>query len=125
LIQHRKQLYLAKTKQLILAANVRIYNHRALRKQFEGNTTFQVIAKLFGTLQRKGPHFIDEMNGILVLPFMMSRKMNTSLQGITWGLFHYTSVGMSTVRFMLPELKALEGYCTKIQLFPGHLDDEY
>jgi asparagine synthase (glutamine-hydrolysing) len=34
-----------------------------LRKQFEGNTTFKqkVIAKLFGTLQRKRTSFIDEI----------------------------------------------------------------
>jgi asparagine synthase (glutamine-hydrolysing) len=35
--------------QLILAANGEIYNHRELRKQFEGNITFKlkVTAKLF------------------------------------------------------------------------------
>jgi hypothetical protein len=41
------------------------------RKQFEGKYNFQVIVQLFGTLQRKGPHFIDEMNGILDLLFVV------------------------------------------------------
>jgi asparagine synthetase B (glutamine-hydrolysing) len=65
---------------------------------------------------------MKEWNFFLALPFMMSRKMNTSLQGITWELFHYTSVWDEHGTFYVAsELKALEGYCTKIQLFPpGH-----
>jgi asparagine synthase (glutamine-hydrolysing) len=44
-----KQPLLSEDKQLILAANGEIYNHRELRKQFEENITFKlkVTAKLF------------------------------------------------------------------------------
>ncbi len=52
---------------LVLAANGEIYNHRDLRKQFEGEYTFltesdcEVILALY---QKEGPAFLDEMNGI-------------------------------------------------------------
>jgi asparagine synthase (glutamine-hydrolysing) len=36
-----KQPLLSEDKQLILAANGEIYNHRELRKQFEGKYNFQ------------------------------------------------------------------------------------
>jgi asparagine synthase (glutamine-hydrolysing) len=53
--------------QLILAANGEIYNHRELRKQFEGKYNFQTESDcevILALYKEKGPHFIDEMNGI-------------------------------------------------------------
>ena len=50
-----------------VAANGEIYNHRALRKQFEGAYDFktesdcEVILALY---KAKGASFLDEMNGI-------------------------------------------------------------
>jgi hypothetical protein len=52
------------------------------------------------------------MNGILVLPFMC-REDEYFVARITWELFHYTLVGMSTELYVASELKACEGYCTK------------
>jgi asparagine synthase (glutamine-hydrolysing) len=39
-----------------------------MRKQFEGKYNFQTESdcEVILALQRKGPHFIDEMNGILI-----------------------------------------------------------
>jgi asparagine synthase (glutamine-hydrolysing) len=63
--------------ELVLAANGEIY-HRELRKQFEGKYNFQTESdcEVILALQRKGPHFIDEMNGIFGLLFMMLTKMS-------------------------------------------------
>lgn len=62
-----KQPLLSEDGKLVLAANGEIYNHRALRKQFEGRYAFrtesdcEVILALY---REKGPAFLDEMNGI-------------------------------------------------------------
>jgi asparagine synthase (glutamine-hydrolysing) len=101
LIQHRKQLHLAKTKQLILAANVRIYNHRALRKQFEGNTTVQVIAKLFWHFTKKRTSFYwwNEWNfGFAIYDV---EKDEYFIARDHMGIIPLYIGGMSTVRFML------------------------
>jgi asparagine synthase (glutamine-hydrolysing) len=59
---------------LILAANGEIYNHRENCNNLKASTNSKpkVIARSdFSFEQRKGPHFIDEMNGILDLLFTM------------------------------------------------------
>ena len=58
-----KQPLYSENKKLVLAANGEIYNHRALRKQFEGTYNFktqsdcEVILALY---QEKGAAFLDE-----------------------------------------------------------------
>jgi len=58
----------------------------------------------------------------LLLQFLMSLKMNFLLHEITWELFHFIWDGMQDGTFYVAsELKALEGVCSKIELFPpGH-----
>ena len=61
-----KQPLYSKNKQLVLAANGEIYNHRELRKQipnysYQTGSDCEVILALF---QKKGVDFIDELNGI-------------------------------------------------------------
>ncbi|MGB5270982.1 MAG: asparagine synthase B, partial [Eudoraea sp.] len=62
-----KQPLFSEDGKLILAANGEIYNHRELRKQFEGSYTFstqsdcEVILALY---HKNGPDFLDDMNGI-------------------------------------------------------------
>jgi hypothetical protein len=55
-----------------------------------------------------------ESSGLL---FMMLTKMSTRDHR---ELFHYILVGINTELLCGFRTKALEGYCTKIQLFPGH-----
>jgi asparagine synthase (glutamine-hydrolysing) len=107
-------------KQLILAANGEIYNHRELRKQFEGKYNFQTESdcEVILALYKKRTSFIDEMNGIFGFAIYDVEKTSILLPVITWGLFHYTLVGINMELLCASELKALEGYCTKIQLFP-------
>jgi asparagine synthase (glutamine-hydrolysing) len=81
---------------LILAANGEIYNHRELRKQFEGKYNFQTESDcevILALYKEKGPH-LDEMNGIFGFAIYDVIKMNILLLVIIWG-FHYTLVGIN------------------------------
>jgi len=115
----------SKDRKLILGVNGEIYNHREIRKQYEGKYEFQtgsdceVILALY---QDKKETFLDDMNGIFA--FALYDEENDSYliardhigiiplyQGWDkWGNYYVAS-----------ELKSLEGYCKKIEEFPpGH-----
>ena len=57
----------SKDKKLVLAVNGEIYNHREIRKHFEGKYEFltqsdcEVILALY---REKGPNFLEDLNGI-------------------------------------------------------------
>ncbi|MEZ2415084.1 asparagine synthase B [Muriicola sp. E247] len=120
-----KQPLLSPDGKLVLAANGEIYNHRELRKQFEGKYQFktesdcEVILALY---QKKGPAFLDEMNGIF--GFSIYDKENDSyfIARDHMGIIPlYMGWDKNGTFYVASELKALEGTCTKIELFPpGH-----
>ena len=115
----------SKDGNLILGVNGEIYNHREIRKRYEGKYEFltksdcEVILALYNDKKEK---FLDEMNGIFA--FALYDEVNDSYligrdhigiiplyQGWDkWGNYYVAS-----------ELKSLEGFCTKIEEFPpGH-----
>ncbi|WP_346856831.1 asparagine synthase B [uncultured Draconibacterium sp.] len=112
----------SKDKTLILGVNGEIYNHREIRKQYEGKYEFQtgsdceVILALYNDKKEK---FLDELNGIFAFA-LYDENEDAYLIGrdhigiiplyMGWDKFGNFYVGS--------ELKALEGYCTKIQEFP-------
>ncbi len=110
---------------LVLAANGEIYNHRELRKQFEGNYEFrtesdcEVILALY---KEKGVDFVDEMNGIFGFALYDSVKDEYFIARDHMGIIPlYTGWDRNGTFYVASELKALEGVCTKIELFPpGH-----
>ncbi len=120
-----KQPLYSEDKKLILAANGEIYNHRALRKQFEGKYNFatksdcEVILALY---QEKGCDFIDEMNGIFGFAIYDSEKNEYFIAHDHMGIIPlYIGWDANGTFYVASELKALEGVCTKIELFPpGH-----
>jgi len=120
-----KQPLYSEDKKLILAANGEIYNHRELRKQFEGKYNFQtesdceVILALF---KEKGVHFIDEMNGIFGFAIYDVEKDEYFVARDHMGIIPlYMGWDANGTFYVASELKALEGICTKIELFPpGH-----
>ena len=62
-----RQPLLSPDGKLILAANGEIYNHRELRKQFEGNYAFRTQSDcevLLALYRDQGVHFLDQLNGI-------------------------------------------------------------
>ncbi len=120
-----KQPLFSEDKQLILAANGEIYNHRALRKQFEGKYNFQTESDcevILALYQEKGIHFIDEMNGIFGFALYDAAKDEYFIARDHMGIIPlYIGWDKNGTFYVASELKALEGYCTKIELFPpGH-----
>ncbi len=112
----------SKDRRLILGVNGEIYNHREIRERYKGKYEFttmsdcEVILALYAD---KGTDFLDELNGIFA--FVLYDEVNDCYLaardhiGIiplymgwdTYGNFYFAS-----------ELKALEGTCRKIEVFP-------
>ncbi|MCG6190689.1 asparagine synthase B [Maribellus maritimus] len=112
----------SKDGKLILGVNGEIYNHREIRRKYEGKYDFltgsdcEVILALYRDKKEK---FLDEMNGIFAFAlydeeedaYLIARDhIGIIPLYMGWDKFGNFYVGS--------ELKSLEGYCTKIQEFP-------
>jgi asparagine synthase (glutamine-hydrolysing) len=120
-----KQPLFSEDKSLVLAANGEIYNHRELRKQFEGKYKFQTESDcevILALYKEKGVHFLDEMNGIFGFAIYDVEKDEYFIARDHMGIIPlYIGWDQNGTFYVASELKALEGYCSKIQLFPpGH-----
>jgi asparagine synthase (glutamine-hydrolysing) len=112
-------------RNIVLAVNGEIYNHNDIREKYEGKYNFltksdcEVILALY---RDKGPNFIEDLNGIFGFAlydiendiFLVARDH----MGII-PLYHgWDEFGQY---YVASELKALEGICNKIEVFPpGH-----
>ncbi len=123
-----KQPLLSRDEKLVLAANGEIYNHLELRKQFEGKYDFktqsdcEVILPLY---KYKGADFLDEMNGIFAFALYDVDNDSYFIARDHMGIIPlYIGWDKNGTFYVASELKALEGVCTKIELFPpGHYLD--
>jgi asparagine synthase (glutamine-hydrolysing) len=120
-----KQPLFSADKKLILAANGEIYNHRELRKQFEGKYQFQTQSDcevILALYQAKGCDFIDDLNGIFGFAIYDVEKDDYFIARDHMGIIPlYMGWDQHGTFYVASELKALEGVCTKIELFPpGH-----
>ena len=112
-------------KKLVLAANGEIYNHRELRKQFDGKYNFQTESDcevILALYQEKGFDFLDDMNGIFGFALYDVEKDAYFIARDHMGIIPlYIGWDENGTFYVASELKALEGYCTKIELVPpGH-----
>lgn len=110
---------------LVLAANGEIYNHRELREQFKGKYNFQTESDcevILALYQEKGASFLDEMNGIFGFAIYNSEDDSYFIARDHMGIIPlYMGWDQNGTFYVASELKALEGVCTKIELFPpGH-----
>ena len=109
----------------ILAVNGEIYNHKEIRKQYEGKYAFQtgsdceVILALY---RDKGIDFLEDISGIFA--FALYDEENDSFLiardqiGVIPCYIGYDSDGKV---YVASELKALEGQCERYEPFlPGH-----
>ncbi len=120
-----KQPLFSADGKVVLAANGEIYNHRELRKQFEGKYEFktqsdcEVILALY---QEKGADFVDDLNGIFGFAIYDSEKDEYFIARDHMGIIPlYIGWDKNGTFYVASELKALEGTCSKIELFPpGH-----
>ena len=120
-----KQPLFSEDGKLVLAANGEIYNHRELRKQFEGTYNFQTESDcevILALYKEKGTDFIDELNGIFGFAIYDAEKDEYFIARDHMGIIPlYIGWDENGTFYVASELKALEGVCTKIELFPpGH-----
>ena len=120
-----KQPLFSEDKKLVLAANGEIYNHQELRKQFEGSYNFQTDSDceiILALYQKKGPAFLDDLNGIFAFALYDVEKDMYLIARDHMGIIPlYMGWDQNGTFYVASELKALEGVCSKIDLFPpGH-----
>lgn len=120
-----KQPLFSADGKLVLAANGEIYNHQELRKQFEDKYKFQTQSDcevILALYQEKGVDFVDEMNGIFGFALYDSEKDEYFIARDHMGIIPlYIGWDKNGTFYVASELKALEGTCSKIELFPpGH-----
>lgn len=120
-----KQPLFSEDKKLVLAANGEIYNHMELRKQFEGKYSFQTKSDcevILALYKEKGASFLDELNGIFGFAIYDVEKDEYFIARDHLGIIPlYIGWDKHGTFYVASELKALEGICTKIELFPpGH-----
>jgi asparagine synthase (glutamine-hydrolysing) len=120
-----QQPLFSEDKKLVLAANGEIYNHRELRKQFNGTYNFQTASDceiILALYKEKGVDFIDDLNGIFGFALYDVENDSYFIARDHMGIIPlYIGWDQNGTFYVASELKALEGVCTKIQLFPpGH-----
>lgn len=120
-----KQPLLSEDKNVVLAANGEIYNHRDLRKQlktvynFQTESDCEVILALY---KEKGIGFLDDLNGIFGFAIYDVVEDEYLVARDHMGIIPlYIGWDQNGTFYVASELKALEGVCAKIELFPpGH-----
>ena len=112
-------------KKQVLAVNGEIYNHRDIRKQFEGKYEFQtgsdceVILALY---REKGINFLEDLNGIFAFALYDEEKDDFLIARDQIGVIPlYIGYDSDGKVYCASELKALEGFCERYEPFlPGH-----
>lgn len=112
-------------KKQVLAVNGEIYNHRDIRKQFEGEYEFQtgsdceVILALY---REKGINFLEDLNGIFAFALYDEEKDDFLIARDPIGVIPlYIGYDSDGKVYCASELKALEGFCERYEPFlPGH-----
>ncbi|PKV49837.1 asparagine synthase (glutamine-hydrolysing) [Aquimarina sp. MAR_2010_214] len=120
-----KQPLFSADRKLVLAANGEIYNHRKLREQLEGTYDFQTESDceiILALYKQKGTDFLDDLNGIFAFALYDVEKDTYFISRDHMGIIPlYMGWDKNGTFYVASELKALEGVCTKIELFPpGH-----
>jgi len=115
----------SKDGKLVLAVNGEIYNHQAMRDEMSSEYEFlthsdcEIILALY---RKKGINFLEDLNGIFAFAlydiendcYLIARDHI----GIIPLYMGWDDAGMF---YVASELKALEGFCSKIEVFPpGH-----
>ena len=117
-----KQPLYSKDKNLILAANGEIYNHQEIKSNLKNNYEFltnsdcEVILALYN---EKGSDFLEDLNGIFSFALYDEEKDFYLIARDHMGIIPlYMGWDIEGNFFVASELKALEGYCQEIKLFP-------
>jgi asparagine synthase (glutamine-hydrolysing) len=114
----------SKDGNLVLAVNGEIYNHMELRSKMNGSYEFltksdcEIILALY---RQKGIDFLDDLNGIFAFALYDKEKDVYLIARDHMGIIPlYQGWDIHGNYYVASELKALEGYCNKIEEFlPG------
>ncbi len=114
-------------KSMVLAVNGEIYNHIKLREltpeyAYQTGSDCEVILGLY---QSEGMQFIDKLNGIFSFVLYDSELNLFFAARDHMGIIPlYMGWDTNGTLYFASELKALEGFCNKIEVFPpGHYYD--
>jgi len=112
-------------KKNILAVNGEIYNHLEIRKQLKEKYDFQTQSDcevILALYKEKGVHFIDDLNGIFGFALYDATKNDFFIARDHMGIIPlYMGWDKNGTFYVASELKALEGTCSRIEIFPpGH-----
>jgi asparagine synthase (glutamine-hydrolysing) len=109
---------------VVLAVNGEIYNHQEIRDRqtgyaFKTKSDCEVILSLY---KEKGVNFLEDLNGIFAFALYDSENESYLIARDHIGIIPlYMGWDKDGVFYVASELKALEGYCEKIESFPpGH-----
>jgi asparagine synthase (glutamine-hydrolysing) len=120
-----KQPLFSLDRKLILAANGEIYNHREIRSRYKDSYKFQTQSDcevILALYKQKGVDFVDDLNGIFGFALYDVENDEYFIARDHMGVIPlYMGWDQNGTFYVASELKALEGHCTKIELFPpGH-----
>ena len=120
-----KQPLISPSENLILAANGEIYNQQALRENCENEYVFKTKSDcevILAMYQKYGKSFVKKLNGIFAFAIYDKDKNEYFIARDHMGIIPlYMGWDKNGTFYVASELKALEGVCTKIELFPpGH-----
>lgn len=112
----------SKDKKLILGVNGEIYNHMEIRNRTQD--TYEYLTKsdcevILALYREKGINFLDDMNGIFAFCLYDVENDAYLIARDHIGIIPlYMGWDSSGNFYVASELKALEGFCKKIQEFP-------
>jgi asparagine synthase (glutamine-hydrolysing) len=123
--QSGKQPLYSPDGKVILAVNGEIYNHLEIRERQAGTYNFltksdcEVILSLY---KEKGVDFLEDINGIFAFALYDEETDSYLIARDPIGVIPlYMGWDAKGTFYVASELKALEGYCNKIESFPpGH-----
>jgi asparagine synthase (glutamine-hydrolysing) len=112
----------SKDRRLILGVNGEIYNHREIRERYKDKYEFMTMSDcevILALYADKGKDFLDELSGIFA--FVLYDEVNDCYLAARdhMGIIPlYIGWDIYGNRYFASELKALEGTCRKIEVFP-------
>ena len=117
-----KQPLYGQNDDVVLAVNGEIYNHLTLKEEFEGSYNFrtesdcEVILALY---EKYELDFINKLNGIFAFALYDIKNKEYLIARDHIGIVPlYMGWDKKGTFYIASELKALEGFCSKIEIFP-------